>query len=642
MMKQGFKTDMEQSPQKTFVSVFKWWLFIFMTVLLPLDFLYRQGSLLASLSPLQLARDFASIVVLCAIISLSVATIAYLLSLSIFSKGAEKIIKISTIAGYLFASTIIVDYSWQWMKGMLVRLNISYFVNYELRLLLSVLIFIILIVVSVFIYKKHQYEKNSKLFELIYIINIFIVISSLLVTILSAYFSHAENQPVKIVNKDKSVVAHPNIIIITFDSLAAQYTSLHGYYRQTTPNLDKLGRESYVFDWMYASCNWTEPSLSSIITGKYPCNHRRNEQYSYIIGKFRNHNLALLLEELGYETAMVWSSDFSNPLSSNIRGFYKLLPRDTLKYFLCESGLGPNPWLFSLIYDSRFYKFIDNSRHWLLKSSPESNQIPRPETSFSMAKELIGQLKPPFFLWIHIYPPHLPYISNPDFLYTILPEKVFDKRPSYERLPVYDVKDQSNIDKLLMRYAEHISYADAECGKFLASLKESGVFDQTILIVSSDHGEMFERGFWSHGGPYLYQPLIHVPLILHLPGQTQGLRVGANVSHEDIAPSILDFLGVKPPDWMDGKSFKPAMEDKNLDTGVKFSMQLSTTNSLPNLMTRSIAAIKGNHKLIKYLDWNRYELYNVKKDPREKVNLIDEKPEIFSVLKAEIDRLPGR
>jgi arylsulfatase A-like enzyme len=149
---------------------------------------------------------------------------------------------------------------------------------------------------------------------------------------------------------------------------------------------------------------------------------------------------------------------------------------------------------------------------------------------------------------------------------------------------------------------------------------------------------MFQRGFWSHGGPYLYQPLINIPLIIHLPGQAQGHRVGANVSDVDIAPTVLDLLGVRTPAWMDGSSFSPIFTDSNFDTGTKLSMNLSYVNCSAGLMTRSIAAIRGNYKLIKYLDWDRYELYDLKNDPEEKINLIASKPEVLSSLKVEIDR----
>jgi arylsulfatase A-like enzyme len=227
-------------------------------------------------------------------------------------------------------------------------------------------------------------------------------------------------------------------------------------------------------------------------------------------------------------------------------------------------------------------------------------------------------------------------------LHSILKGKGFDNKEMYLGplyADPYPAHYQPEIDKLCLRYQENICYADFEFGKFLSFLTKKGLLDNSILIVSADHGEMFEKGYYEHGGPYLYQPLVHIPLIMHLPRQTQGQRMSANVSHVDLAPTILDLLGVKPPDWIDGKSFKQTLTDKDADTGIKFSMNLGYLNCPASLKTRSIAAIKGNYKLIKYLDWNRYELFNLETDKGEQDNLISSQPEIFSSLKAEVDRI---
>jgi arylsulfatase A-like enzyme len=258
---------------------------------------------------------------------------------------------------------------------------------------------------------------------------------------------------------------------------------------------------------------------------------------------------------------------------------------------------------------------------------------------------LLNSLRSPFFLWIHVLPPHVPYLPLGGFKYSILKEKIYDREEDFTVPPFslpYPPKDQHILDKFSMRYDEFVGYADSVFGKFLSQLKEQGLFNDSILIVSSDHGEMFEKGFWPHAGPYLFQPLIHIPFVMHMPGQIHSQRIGANVSHVDIGPTLLDLLGTKPPEWMDGKSFMPVLKNGDFATGTKFSMQLSYVLDPPSLRSQSIAAISGNYKLIKYLDWKRYELYDVRNDPREQINLIDSKPEIFSTLKAEIDRILRR
>jgi len=247
---------------------------------------------------------------------------------------------------------------------------------------------------------------------------------------------------------------------------------------------------------------------------------------------------------------------------------------------------------------------------------------------------------------VHLLPPHDPYTPRKEFLYTFLKEKIFlgPAAMTVEITPDgrYPLKDQPLIDKLACRYDEHILYADHEVGKFLEGLRERGVLDRSLLIISADHGEMFEKRFLSHCGPYLYQPLVHVPLLLRLPGQTQGRRLAAPVSHVDIPPTILDFLGVETPAWMDGRSVKGALDNPGLDTGTKFAMNLSYWGSPADFHTKSIAAIKGNYKLVYYLDFQQYELYDLKDDPKEEHNLLDREREIFLNLKGELERLLAR
>jgi Sulfatase/Domain of unknown function (DUF4976) len=310
-------------------------------------------------------------------------------------------------------------------------------------------------------------------------------------------------------------------------------------------------------------------------------------------------------------------------------------------------GFGANPWLFELIHMNRIYKIFFGYTQKLTKKPNEPAAIIRPDLTFSNAEELLNSMQKPCFMWVHIFPPHAPYLPGDGFMYSILKEKVFDTEEKFLRLKFvnpFSKNSQETVDRLAMRYDETISSADHEFGKFLSFLKETGLFNDSILIVSSDHGQMFDRGYWGHGGPYLYQSLVHVPLVIHLPGQVQGQRIGANVSHVDIAPTILDFLGVAPPKWMDGTSFSQTLKDSNFDTGTKFSMNLSLIHfiSSPELKSKSIAAIRGNYKLIKYLDWNRYELYDLKNDSQEKTDLIHNPPVIFSSLKAEIDQLLER
>ncbi len=636
---------MEKSSLSAFGFALKWWIFIFITVLLPFDFLYRVGSLLEGLSPLQIEVAFSSVVVFFVILGLTIAFLSLVFSW-LFTKinfnGTEIINKTNAILGIFCVIIFFSEYLWAWIKEVLKFQTITG--NLRLSYIIISGLSIVLIAGIIFLVRKCNNIINniSSISRFFAKINIFIIIISATSLLLFGFISLNDSQK-KIWSFDEisknNHRSYPNIILITFDAFAAQHSSLYGYHYKTTPNIDKLGQESYVFDNMYSSSNWTLPSFASLMTGKYPNHHGLIKNISYFWRLGRKQNIAFLLKEIGYETAVVWSNPYGCPWNNNIKGFERVAPNNTSWDFYYVPGLGPNSWLSALIGGNHIYKLMKNFSDIWQKEANKLDVTMKAEFTFDQASKLLTDIKSPFFLWIHIFPPHDPYLSNRIYRYSILKEKIFDNVDKFSRAPElhYPPKDQPLVDKLSMRYDENLLYADDEFGKFLTFLTQRGLFDKSILIVSSDHGEMFEKGFRGHGGPYLYQPLIHVPLIIHLPGETRGQRIGINVSHVDIAPTILDILGVKPPMWMDGRSFKAALEGSNIDIGIKYSMNLGYVNCPSDLKTRSFAAIKQNYKLIKYSDWHRYELYDVKKDPQEKLNLIAKKPEIFSSLKAEID-----
>lgn len=628
-----------------FGFAFKWWLFIFVTVFIPLDLLYRSSQLLIGLFPLQILSYISSMVVLFVTFALIIASISlalvYLCS-AIHLKGSGFILKANTILGLYVIVAIFMRYLGKWVDKVF---NISFdSLNIYIQYLL-IGVFLVIIFGSVLYKSQGILKKINLTTRAFFRVNAYIsVFCTMCVLVFALIFSYPDQGGIEFTDsaQNQQQKSYPNIIMITFDALTSRHMSLYGFHYKTTPNMDKLGQTSYVFDNMYSSCNWTLPSLSSLMSGKNPHHHGVTNPLSYLWGHNRSKNLPFLLKKLGYETGAVWSNQYSCPWDNNLKGFDHILPANSINKFFYEIG---NPWLVRLGVGNhlrnRIYQIINSVTY--LSVINENREIRKPEFSFSKASELLTTVNKPFFLWVHILPPHQAYLPNDAYLYSILKEKIYDTRetylsPPFNKMGAYSSRDQTKVDKISLRYDENISYADDEFGKFLSLLRSKGLIDNSILIVSADHGEMFQRGFWSHGGPYLYQPLINIPLIIHLPGQAQGHRVGANVSDVDIAPTVLDLLGVRTPAWMDGSSFSPIFTDSNFDTGTKLSMNLSYVNCSTGLMTRSIAAIRGDYKLIKYLDWDRYELYDLKNDPEEQINLIASKPEVLSSLKDEIDR----
>ncbi len=655
------------SGREAFGFSFKWWLFIFGTVLLPLDLIYRSGALWVALPWYQIAISLSCIVICLALLSLGLASISLVVArlLNLLTRqGTAIVITLNAFAGFLFLLTSFIGYFSFWLVKLFKLDDSLIVINWKLSYL-YLLSGVIIVLLAIFYKRLAIFKKIEPIAPRVFRINMVMVfICTLITSITVAYHQFYRPAAVAVHTATREGVPrppYPNIIMITFDALSAGHTSLHGFIRDTTPNLAALGRESYVCDYAYASANWTLPSLSSLITGKHPINHKLKNEYSLFLGESRTQNLPFILQELGYETALVWSNGFELPYNNGLQGFKEVRPTQgnyrlisVLGNFFFDSGLGSFVWCAEMIksqplttiakkaYDRADYGILTIKQAVIQENtlSPRSLYCYRdPEYSFVQAQKFLERAQPPFFLWVHLYPPHSPYLPREDFLYAFLKEKVLDNLDKLEEKGVQNLEKllSDDIYKLSLRYDENIRYSDHELGNFLRWLKRKGIFDQSILIASSDHGDMFETRFLSHGGPYLYQCLIHIPLVIHLPGQTQGKRIEANVSHVDIAPTILDYLEIKAPPWIDGKSFKRALHDPHFDTGTKFSMNLYQINPDPNFRTFSIAAIHEDYKLIKYLAFNQYEMYNLKRDPNEKNNLVGQEPERFLTLNKEID-----
>ena len=514
-MKESIKSATTKPALQAFGFAFKWWLFIFLTVLLPLDFLFRVANLSNALSTFQILKVVACTVTFFTIIALCLAGISLLLTLlgnkiSIHATGLMN--KVNTIGGLFVFVIIFIDYFSKWVKHVL---NLQFFMSSNrLRMFVYSLILIIFVTVIIVAYKKYQkiYTEIKSISSLCFKFNASIatiaIIFSFGIISIYLYSNNLVSKTTYVSNDIRQPDKNKNVIIVTFDALSAQYTSLYGNEHKTTPILEKLGQKSYVFDNMYSSCNWTLPSLASLLSGILPSNHGVNTDTSYFENNLRDKNIAFVLKGLGYETAVVWSNYHACPYYNNVQGFDKIVPGSPQKIFY-QSGMGPNPWLEVLIKESLFNKYYELicSRIGIPR---KEDIIQKPEVIFAKAENLLTGLKTPFFLWIHIYPPHWPYWPGDGFLHSILKGKGFDNKEMYLGplyADPYPAHYQPEIDKLCLRYQENICYADYEFGKFLSFLKETGLFDNSVLIVSADHGEMFEKGYYGHGGPYLSQPL---------------------------------------------------------------------------------------------------------------------------------------
>ena len=196
-------------------------------------------------------------------------------------------------------------------------------------------------------------------------------------------------------------------------------------------------------------------------------------------------------------------------------------------------------------------------------------------------------------------------------------------------------------------YDEFIRYCDKQLGEFIEKLKERNILDHTVIVFSADHGESFEHGYFTHGGPFLYEQVTNVPLIIKEIRQEQGRTVHDLVEQIDIPATILDLANIPVPHWMEGRSLVPLMRGESMPARPAFSMNFEENPSRGHQIKKgSIATWKGDYKLIYYLGKDESLLFNLNKDPHEMDNLFDRETEtgqnLLNLIKANLEEANRR
>ena len=188
--------------------------------------------------------------------------------------------------------------------------------------------------------------------------------------------------------------------------------------------------------------------------------------------------------------------------------------------------------------------------------------------------------------------------------------------------------DGSTYNNLITRrnnYDEYIANVDAAFGVLIDALSKQDILDTSIVVVTSDHGQLFERGVHGHTTPLLYEPVIHVPLILSLPGQTSRNDIFTPVSSADILPTLSALTGHEVPSWCDGEVLPGfSIDTANERSKPVLSIEAKSNSAFTPLQKATISMRKGTSKLIYttgygFDDW--FELYDIHSDPEELQNL---------------------
>jgi arylsulfatase A-like enzyme len=412
-----------------------------------------------------------------------------------------------------------------------------------------------------------------------------------------------------------------NFLLITFDALDAEDMSLYGYHLATTPNIDAFARQATVFNNFYSASTFTTPSVATMLTGKYPSEHRVYHLKGRIGDEIREQSLPHAMHAAGYSTGAFFSNPFAYYLGKSFESEFDNYPQPNFQYngirqvwdmtgpLHQESGFG-----------SRIDEYFDLEDVWNNLTGLPGNlsMRMRPQVSFGQARQLLEHMDDGFFLWVHVITPHDPYMPADSERGKFLPMSTLpnpENEVSGKWKPHYLPDDQDQIDKRRLRYDEFIATADREFGEFMKQIEKSGRLENTTVIISADHGESFEGGVYQHQTPYLTRPVIHIPLIIRTPGQKEPRRVDYTADQTALAPTILELAGVAKPQTMRGDSLGGWVKGESARQrgGYAFTQYLEKNSIFEPLRHGTIGVMDGEYQYVFYLDEQKGALRHLPK-----------------------------
>jgi arylsulfatase A-like enzyme len=400
----------------------------------------------------------------------------------------------------------------------------------------------------------------------------------------------------------------PSIVLIIVDTLRADHLGVYGYDRPTSPGIDAWAKSGRIYENAMATSSWTLPSMASLLTGLLPSRHRAG-QVPLVDGKKPGMvkdpkdlrgmvpdvaTLAERLAPLGYRSGAFVTNSFLGSDFGVARGF--------------EHYDHQNAWAERA---RRANETIDRALEWA-QEDPDS----------------------PMLLMLHLFDPHLGY-DAPEPIRGRFTRPLEGGRYDLPFLGEHGLSfglvelEDRDREFILAAYDEEISWVDSEVERLRRELARTGVLEDAIVLLTSDHGEeFFEHQGFEHGHSN-WQPVIHVPLILWGRGVLPG-RVDSMVSLIDVVPTLLDAIGVAADEDLPGRSLWP-----NATTGEAITpAPLYVEANVYGPRQRSI--IDWPEKLTTIVELDITLLFDLEKDPGEHHDLAAERPERVETLKARL------
>ena len=448
----------------------------------------------------------------------------------------------------------------------------------------------------------------------------------------------------------------PNVLILLFDTLSAYHISLYGYRRETMPNLARFAERATVYHQHYAAGNFTTPGTASLLTGVYPWTHRAIRFSDTVAPQFVNQNLFGVFGEKGYYRIAYTHNPLTNTLLRQMRaGLETLKPLQELFLDTRDFWVGTllandydtasisramdlqrdDGFAGSLFLSKLYESLQEKHRKELDKMYGEAfpRGIPNVDENYFLLEHAIDwiqrqltDLPHPFLAYFHLMPPHDPYLTRQEFVDRFDDGWVPTAKPEH---PLSQGAGQDALVVYRRAYDEYIAYADAEFGRLYDAMQEAGVLDNTWVVFTSDHGELFERGILGHANRTLYEPLIRVPLLISQPGQQARTDIHVPTSCIDLLPTLLHATGQPVPDWCEGEILPPYRADEANPEREIFALEAKGSPKYGALNQATASMIKGEYKVTYYFGYPEgkrlYEFYDLQKDPEELEDLFDEK-----------------
>ena len=410
-------------------------------------------------------------------------------------------------------------------------------------------------------------------------------------------------------------IRKPNVLLLTIDTLRADWLGCYNPQRSVSPRMDALARQSVLFTQAITGGSWTQAAFPVMMTSTYA------SMFGGCLGPLSAERPSLVgaLTAAGYQTAGFSTTPLLSKAYGYDRGFQQF--RDII----------PNE-------SDPALRHLKGGQHLL--RNPLTHQMAqlfgqqlRPAKVYEPAHVLVDEVidwldqqDGPFFTWAHFMDVHWPYhleeeLKAPRDIAQAWTDLVHLHEVNWQNGRISPQQKQHYIDL----YEQAIAYTDAQVGRLLDYLATRPFGDNTMVIIVADHGEEFlERGYWGHVEINLHDEILRVPLIMQLPQQTDGVVVERQVRTLDLMPTVLDVCGVTLPEGVEGESLAPLWNGRSdgYDAPYAISERWRDDSHVVAVRTESFKYIWDSQLP------TQPKLYNLVNDPLEKQNVAEQHPEL--------------